>query len=72
MTVRLSYDEGKTWPVSKVLNPGKSVYSELLVTPDGTILCLYENGLKDQYEKMTLARFGLEWLTDGKDSLSAK
>jgi sialidase-1 len=69
MTVRLSYDECKTWPVSKVLNPGKSVYSELALAPDGTILCLYENGEKDQYEKITLARFTLEWLTDGKDRL---
>ena len=34
-----------------------------------TILCLYENGEKDQYEKMTLARFTLEWLTEGKDHL---
>lgn len=72
MTVRLSYDEGKTWPVSKVLNPGKSVYSELAVASDGTILCLYENGEKNQYEKMTLARFTLGWLTDGKDGLDAK
>ncbi|MEP0844929.1 MAG: exo-alpha-sialidase [Phycisphaerae bacterium] len=68
MTVRLSYDDGKTWPVSKVLNPGKSVYSELAAAPDGTILCLYENGEKDQYEKITLARFSLSWLTDGKDT----
>ncbi len=72
MTVRLSYDEARTWPVSKVLNPGKSVYSELAIAPDGTILCLYENGEKNQYEKMTLARFTLEWLTDGKDRLETK
>ena len=67
MTVRLSYDECRTWPVARVLNPGKSVYSDLTAARDGSILCLYENGEKDQYEKMTLARFTLEWLTEGKD-----
>ncbi len=70
MTVKLSYDECRTWPVARVLNEGKSVYSELAVAPDHTILCLYENGEKNQYEKMTLARFTLEWLTQGKDSLA--
>ncbi|HOJ73811.1 MAG TPA: sialidase family protein [Phycisphaerae bacterium] len=70
MTVKLSYDECRTWPVSRVLNEGKSVYSALAVAPDNTILCLYENGEKNQYEKMTLARFTLEWLTEGKDSLT--
>lgn len=71
MTVRLSYDDCKTWPVAKVLNPGKSVYSELALAPDGHILCLYENGEKNQYEKITLVRFTLEWLTDGADRLEA-
>lgn len=63
-TVRLSYDEGKTWPVAKVLYAGGYAYSCLTVLPDATIGCLYE---KDGYRKITFARFGLEWLTDGKD-----
>jgi len=69
MTVRLSYDDCRTWPVARVLNPGKSVYSDLAAASDKSILCLYENGEKDQYEKMTLARFTLGWLTEGKDTL---
>lgn len=67
MTVRLSYDEGKTWPVSKLLHGGPSAYSCLAVASDGTILCLYERGAKSAYEKITLARFRLSWLTDGQD-----
>ncbi|MBL9124270.1 MAG: exo-alpha-sialidase, partial [Planctomycetaceae bacterium] len=43
LTVRLSYDEGKTWPVSRVLEAGPSGYSDLAVAPDGTIYCLYEH-----------------------------
>ncbi|MCY3021151.1 MAG: sialidase family protein [Planctomycetota bacterium] len=69
MTVRLSYDEGKTWPVSKLVNAGPSAYSALAVLPDMTIACLYERGEKSAYEKIALARFSLEWLTEGKDKL---
>ena len=73
LSVKLSYDEGATWPVNKALEPGFSGYSDLAVLPDGTILCFYERGStnnKDIYRTglLTLARFNLEWLTDGKDS----
>jgi len=32
-----------------------------------TIYCLYERGENHPYEKLTLAHFSLEWLTDGQD-----
>ncbi|RYD85546.1 MAG: exo-alpha-sialidase [Verrucomicrobiaceae bacterium] len=67
LTVRLSYDECQTWPESKVLHPGPSAYSSLAALPDGTAVCFYENGEKNPYEKITLARFGLDWLTDSRD-----
>ncbi|MHC4179240.1 MAG: sialidase family protein, partial [Planctomycetota bacterium] len=59
MTIRLSNDEGKTWPVAKVLYEGSSAYSDLVVLPDGTVGCLYE---RDNYGKITFARFTIEWL----------
>ncbi|HSI64756.1 MAG TPA: exo-alpha-sialidase [Candidatus Saccharimonadia bacterium] len=79
LSIKLSYDEGKTWAVSKPLEPGYGAYSDLAVLPDGTALCLYERGqtsdeqLKKStsYAYLTLARFNLEWLTDGKDTLPA-
>jgi sialidase-1 len=67
MTARLSYDECKTWPVHRVLHAGPAAYSCLAAAPDGRILCLYERGDKHAYEKITLARFNLQWLGDGKD-----
>ena len=67
MTVRLSYDEGSSWPVSKLLHAGPSAYSSLAVLPDGSIGCLYERGDESAYETITLARFGLGWLTNGQD-----
>jgi sialidase-1 len=75
LTIKLSYDEAQTWPVSKALEPGPSAYSDLAVGRDGTIFCFYEavgaDG-KSPYGRLTLARFNLEWLTDGKDSLKLK
>jgi sialidase-1 len=67
MTVRLSCDEGKTWPVTKQIFAGPSAYSCLARLPDGDIGLLYEGGEKHQYQKMILARFSLDWLTDSKD-----
>jgi sialidase-1 len=69
MTVRLSYDEGQTWPVSKVIHAGPAAYSCLTVLADGTIGLLYERGQANAYETITFARFNLQWLTDGKDKL---
>jgi sialidase-1 len=74
LTVKLSYDEGKTWAISKVLEEGFSGYSDLAVGPDGAIYCFYERGSTDgkssySTKRLTVARFNLEWLSDGKDKL---
>ncbi len=76
LTIKLSYDEGQTFPVSKPLEPGFAGYSDLAVGPGGAIYCFYERGglSADHFKSacLTLARFNLEWLTGGKDSLTAK
>ena len=71
MTVRMSYDECHTWPVARELYAGPSAYSDLAVTPDLTILCLYERGADRPYEHLTLARFDTSWLSRGQDSIAA-
>lgn len=63
-TVRLSYDEGRTWPVSRTVYPGSFAYSCLTVLEDGGIGLLYE---RDDYGRITFARFDVGWLTDGRD-----
>ncbi|MGL5732089.1 MAG: sialidase family protein, partial [Bacteroidales bacterium] len=70
VSVLLSYDEGKTFPIKKTICPTASAYSTLCVLPDGTIGCYYEDGP----EKMDLVfvRFSLDWLTNGKDSYKPK
>lgn len=67
MTVRLSYDECKTWKVSKTLYPGPSAYSDLAIAADMTICCLYERGRNNPYEKITFSSFNIEWVTNGTD-----
>ncbi|MFW6163849.1 MAG: exo-alpha-sialidase, partial [Planctomycetota bacterium] len=68
-TVRLSYDEGKTWPVAKTLVPGPFAYSCLTVLKDMSLGCLYET---DGYKRIRFARFTLDWLTDGEDRIEGK
>lgn len=62
MTVRLSLDDGKTWPHSRVVHPGPSAYSCPVGLPDGSIGLLYECGEEHPYETITFARFGADWL----------
>jgi sialidase-1 len=71
LTLRLSYDDGRTWPVSKVIDPGVAGYNDLTMLPDHTLLCLYERGSTTGSQTanaaLTLERFDLGWLTGGKD-----
>jgi sialidase-1 len=65
MTVRVSYDEGKTWPASQLLFDGPSAYSSLAVLPDKSIGCLFECGKKMAYESIVLEKFPVAWLDEG-------
>ena len=56
-TIRMSCDDGQTWPVAKVFQPGAMSYSTLAALPDGTYGLLYEPGSGIRY-----ANFNLAWL----------
>jgi len=64
MTVRISYDEGKTWSEGKTIYAGPSAYSSLTILKNGDIGLFFE---QDEYTKNPFVSFSLEWLTDGKD-----
>jgi sialidase-1 len=64
LTLRLSSDQGKSWTVKRIIDPGRSGYSDLAVLPNRDILCLYESGGK----YLTLARLNLTWLSQGNGS----
>ncbi len=59
LIVRLSYDEGKSWPISKMVDEGTAWYSDLAVLPDKTLLLIYETGKKSP---VYCARFDLGWV----------
>jgi sialidase-1 len=68
LTVRLSHDEGNTWPLARTIEAGPAGYSDLAVGPDGAIYCLYERAGRMNnvfVPSLVLARFDREWLTPG-------
>ncbi len=58
LTLRISYDDCKSWTKSIAIYKGPSAYSDLALLDD-TILCLYENGDKMPYERISLTRIAL-------------
>ncbi|WP_163514299.1 sialidase family protein [Gelidibacter japonicus] len=65
MTVRISYDEGKTWSEGKTIYEGPSAYSDMTILANGDIGLFFE---QDEYTKNPFVSFSLDWLTDGKDT----
>lgn len=64
LTIRMSTDQAKTWPVKKTIHTGPAAYSCLAVLPDRSLGCLYEAGENAAYEKLRFARFTIPWLGD--------
>jgi sialidase-1 len=60
LTVRLSHNDGKSWPVSKLVEAGPAAYSSLARLPDARIGIVYESG---NYKQITFAAFDLGWLS---------
>lgn len=52
MTIKMSKDNGKTWPHSYLVYAGPSAYSDLVNLPDENIGLLYEYGNNNAYEKI--------------------
>jgi len=59
MTVKLSRDDGRSWPVEKVLHAGPAAYSNLIELPGGQAAILYERGEKSPYEEIVFESFQL-------------
>jgi sialidase-1 len=66
MTIKISYDEGKTWTKGKTIYSGSSAYSSLTVLENEEIGLFFE---KDGHKENIFVKMTLDWLTDGKDSL---
>lgn len=64
LTVKLSYDEGQSWPIQQVIDTSFAGYSDLAVDKDGTVYCLYETNTVGQgwNYSLVLKRFTVEWI----------
>ncbi len=56
MTVRVSLDNGNSWPYNKLIYDGQSAYSDMVVLEKGKIGLLYE---KDEYKKIVFSNIDL-------------
>ncbi len=65
MTVRVSFDEGSSWPIARMLAPDPCAYSCLIAMPDGSIGILYETGLNHPSQSLVFCAFDLQWLKEG-------
>lgn len=65
MTLKVSYDEGKTWTKGKTVYGESSAYPCLTILANGNIGLLFE---RDEYQKISFVQLTLEWLTDGIDT----
>jgi sialidase-1 len=50
--LRLSFDDGKTWPDARIIFPYTTAYSDITVLSDGRIGVLFE---RDNHTKIDLA-----------------
>ncbi|MEO7586867.1 MAG: sialidase family protein, partial [Arachnia sp.] len=65
LTVRMSCDDGQTWPVSKVVQSGATGYSTLTALADGNGERGGRYGLfyeRDGYRHLSFTSFDLDWL----------
>lgn len=59
LKLRVSHDEGRTWPVSQVIAVGSAAYSCMTRLPDGDLGIIYE---RNNYGQLSFARVSREWL----------
>ncbi|XOV91606.1 MAG: exo-alpha-sialidase [Bacteroidota bacterium] len=52
LSLRASFDEGKTWPRIKTIHAGPSAYSSMSKTRDGKVALFYEAGVENPYESL--------------------
>lgn len=66
LTIKLSRDDGKTWPVQRVIEPGISSYSDIAQDSTGAIYVLYErDGVNNSMwvsRYVSLAKLSLGWI----------
>ena len=66
MSIRISKNFGETWPIKKLIYPLSSAYSNLAISRDKHVLCLFEGGSTDYaHHGIALIRTPLKELLQG-------
>ena len=68
--IKMSYDDGKTWPVQKDFGPGPFGYSAICPLEPGFFGVLYEVNASP-LTTIKFTRVSMSWLTDGQDAGTA-
>lgn len=67
MSVRISYDDGLSWPVERQLDGNNGGYSSMAKTEDGQVASLQESRTNNNTAySIKFRRFNLAWILDGK------
>lgn len=61
LRVRLSLDEGRTWPSAKLIAVGSTAYSCMARLPDDQVGIIYE---RSSYQRISFSKFPVDWLAD--------
>lgn len=72
LTVRVSTDEGETWSAGRTVWPHPGSYCDMVVLEDMSVAYVYERAEKGSthyWDELHFARFNLEWITHGRESL---
>lgn len=64
--IKMSYDDGQTWPEEKLIGAGPYAYSVLCPVKPGVVGLLFEVNGKP-LTTIRFTTFTIDWLTDGKD-----
>ncbi len=72
LTLRLSQDDGRTWPHSRLVNRTLSGYSDIAITKDGRIFSVFENSIDYYCEKITVVEVDREWILAGDPAKKKK
>lgn len=59
LSLKISYDEGKSWSAGRTVFSGSAAYSDIVVLKNGDIGILFE---KNNYQENVFVRFPFKWL----------
>jgi sialidase-1 len=62
LVVRMSYDEGRTFPVERPIWQGHAAYSDLTILKDKTVGVLWERGVERGYQFISFTRLDRDFL----------